>query len=482
MRRGLGKTGPANVAQGPETWQQEAAARLAHHVRSSETGAMGEVEAHQRTRTVATLPTPGDRARVDDDERDREARRRARSEAAELLQRANWRWFGPRKDRETGEWKTGPRPGTCGRALGQSVAVNVAAIDDSGKALPPGAETTGAARRAQFNGVETCGNPNVCLKCGAKIRGRRAADTGRVIKAHLAGGGGAYFVTATMSHERAEAAGDVIDDAMMAWSTLLSAGGWRLLKNAVGVVGFIRTTEVTHSDANGFHPHHHIAILTAAPMGIDDIDGGQVEWFRQQLDRLWSTQVTKLDRHVHPDIGVTVVPIRDDNGIGAYVSKIELELVRSDLKTGRTSGSRSHWQIGIDAAGRGHPQDVALWHEVFEAMKGRRYMSTSNGFWRLYNVVDEKTDDEIAAEQLQAAPLVELDRHVYETAARAAAPLLTEVRSLAESGVTPALLASVLGRRLGQALELVDPGPGEVPIIRKTPTAGDTGNQRKDKQ
>ncbi|MEL7208640.1 MAG: hypothetical protein AAGK32_10485, partial [Actinomycetota bacterium] len=313
--------------------------------------------------------------------------------------------------------------------------------------------------------------------CGAKIRGRRAADIGRLLRAHLAGGGGAYFLTLTFSHERAEAAGDVIDDAMAAWSKLLEARGWRKLKKGIGAVGFIRTTEITHSDANGFHPHHHVALLTSAPMAHSDPGYGEVEGFRLQVDHLWASQVRKLDRRVHPDIGVTVIPIRSDGGIGAYVSKIELELVRSDLKTGRQTGSRSHWQIGVDAADRGHAKDVALWHEFFEATvtnKRRRYLSTSNGLWALYGI-KEQTDEEIAAEQLDAAPLVDLDSSLYTTAAKAAAPLLSEIRSLAESGTTPALLAAVLGRRLGQALEVMEFGPGQVPVIRATPTAGTAG-------
>ncbi len=279
---------------------------------------------------------------------------------------------------------------TCGRSLGEVVAVNVAAVDDNGRPLAQGADTSGASRRAQFNGVETCGNGNLCLRCAAKIRGRRAADFGRVIRKHLDQGGGAYLVTFTFSHERHEHVGDVVDDAMEAWKKLQKARAWERFKGHYLVSGFIRSTEVNHSVENGAHPHHHIVLLTDRPLSFDDLDGGEVEEFRQDLDRLWSHQVAKLDRQVHNEIGVTVVPIRDDNGIGAYVSKIELELARSDLKGGRRAGSRSMWQVAADAAQQGDPTDVAVWHQFFAdtVAKRRRFMATSKGLYARYGITE----------------------------------------------------------------------------------------------
>ena len=429
-------------------------------------------------RRVAPLPVPGERALVDEATREREAKRRARNEAAETLQRANWRWFGPRYDPDAGVWSKAHRIGTCGRPMGTAVPVSVAAVGDDGSPLSVEFEATGSARRAQFSDVETCGNPNACLKCGAKIRGKRAADIGRLLRAHLAGGGHALFVTLTFSHEASESAADVIDDAALAWSRLVKSRRYRTLKATAGVTGLVRVTEVNHGD-HGWHPHHHIALLCDRPLEANDFDGGDLEAFRLELDQVWRHQVSKLDRNVHPVIGVTVFPIRDDQGVGAYVSKIELELVRSDLKTGRTTGSRSHWQVGIDAATNGDPRDVALWHEFVAATIAggedkrprRRYLAPTPGLWARYGIVEE-SDDDIAAQRLDAAPLVDIDREIYTAAARHHAPLLSEVRALAESGATPEVIAAVLGRRLGLALEAMDLGPDLVPVIRAQPTTG----------
>lgn len=47
--------------------------------------------------------------------------------------------------------------------------------------------------------------------------------------------------------------------------------------------------------------------------------------------------------------GVDAVIVRDDEGIGSYVSKINFELARSDLKIGRDGKGRTPWQVGVDA-------------------------------------------------------------------------------------------------------------------------------------
>ena len=466
----LGKDGTAKVAGtgACSGWQEQAAGRKAHKRRHTHRGATAETRrAAGHVRACAPLPRPGDRAHVDDATRDKEAKRVVRMEAAEHLQVCNWRWYGPRKDPVTGLWPQRHRIGSCGRPLGRAVSLTVAAIDDTGRPLTTGTDPSGAARRAQFNGVETCGNANACLRCGAKIRRRRAVDIGRVLRAHLAGGGHAVFLTFTFSHAAHEEAGQVIDDAMTAWTKMLQARRWRRMKTTMGVVGFIRTTEITHSDANGWHPHHHVALLTSQPLTHDDYDGGTLEAFRAELDHLWANQVVKLDRQVHPEIGVTAVPVRDDQGIGAYVSKIELELVRSDLKTGRRQGSRSHWQIGVNAAQARDGRDIALWHGFVKATaldRSHRYFSTSNGFWKQFGI-KERTDEEIAAEQLEATPLVDIDRHIYAMAAKADRAVLTEIRGLAESGAGPELLATVLSRCLGIDLEVVDGKDGDLPVI-----------------
>ena len=59
-----------------------------------------------------------------------------------------------------------------------------------------------------------------------------------------------------------------------------------------------------------------------------------------------------------------------EDALARYLGKIQLEMTRQDLKVGRTSRSRSPWQIGLDAAETGNAQDAARWCEYLRATKG----------------------------------------------------------------------------------------------------------------
>jgi hypothetical protein len=237
---------------------------------------------------------------------------------------------------------------------------------------------------------------------------------------------------------------------MTAWGKMTNTRRWRKLRKTLGVTGVIRTTKVTHSEANGWHPHHHVALLVNQQLEHDDYNGGPLEQVRRDIDGQWAHQVDRLDRYVHPDIGVTLIPIRDDHGIGAYVSKIEYELVRSDHKRGRNT-SRSSWQIGIDAATSGHPRDIALWREFVEASRRHRYLSTTPGLWDHYDV-DNNNDQDIADETPdEFTPTIFLDQDLYTAAAKADREPLAELRGLLESRATPTVIAAVLTRRTGLA-------------------------------
>lgn len=371
---------------------------------------------------------------------DPSAPRRDRDRAQETIRQLNRRLFGPRLCEDGHEWVQEHAFGSCGQPLGDRVAAGIG-------------ETVNGERRGRFAGVETCKSASACLRCGCKISAERAADIGRVLKAHLAGGGHALFLTVTLSHSLDDTAGDVLDDVRTAWSAMTGKRRWKKLMAWLGGGRFVRVLEVTRSDANGWHPHFHVALLTDRPVGLDENDPLEVEDFRQEIDAQWSLAVGTLGREVHPDIGVDLTPIRDAAGIGRYVSKISLEMARSDLKRGR-GGSRSPWQIALDAAA-GDPQSTALWVEWCEAAKGARFLSTSRGLWAEFGI-ETRTDDEIAEDDDGGIDdlVVMVDRPVYTAAAKAPGQVLTELRHLIEARASAAVLAIVLARRLGRPIEI----------------------------
>jgi hypothetical protein len=253
------------------------------------------------------------------------------------------------------------------------------------------------------------------------------------------------MMSLTFSHSIDDPADEVIDDALKAW-TRFNSGRFKTIKDRWGIVDFIRVIETTHSWINGLHPHHHVALLTDRPIGQDPDDPDELLDFQADLYQAWSAALAAVGREAHHEIGVDVVPVRDEEGIGAYISKVELELTRGDLKRGRGE-SRSMWQVGLDAAD-GCQRSAAVWGDYVRAIRSRRWISTSEGLWERYGIND-RSDEEIAediGDEFDEVALMESD--VYRTALKTNEPVLTEVRHLVEANAPVVVLALVLSRRL----------------------------------
>lgn len=356
----------------------------------------------------------------------------------------NWRAFGPRLEADVNGnevWTQELRIGSCGRPLGGRVALSRAPTKD------------GEGSRGVFSGVETCGSPTGCMKCARKVRAEKANDIGIVIRSHLGDGGYALFLTLTFAHSLADTADGSLADALAAWSTMVGTRRWKKLISWLGDSGWIRATETTYTDANGYHPHHHVCLLIDRGVGHDPDDPMELEDLRQEIYECWSLALDKLDREAHySSIGVDLKPIRDDDGIGAYVSKVEFEIARGDLKRGR-GDSRSMWQVALDGAD-GCDRSLAIWADYVRAAKGRRWLSTSQDLWKQHGIND-RTDEEIAEEQADDAEAVAfLDPAVYVAAARSEAAVLTELRHLVEANASIHVLSTVLTRRLDRTVQI----------------------------
>jgi len=280
------------------------------------------------------------------------------------VQRLNWRLFGPRLvDGIDGVpvWFMEHRFGACGRVIGASVTAGHQ--DSDGPRGRVGAKA----------GIETCGSRTGCLRCARKIGHETAGNLRTVLTAHEEAGGGILFVTLTASHTADEALVDVLTDFRAGWRAFSTSNVWKRFKRWVKVGHWFRMMEITRSDAHGWHVHYHLALLTERPTCYD------LEWYPEErneledkLTDLWAEVMGNRGRDVHDGIGVDLQPVRGVDALAGYLSKVELEAVRSDLKKGR-NGSRTPWEIATDAA-NGDPRSTALWVEYVETMKGVRHV------------------------------------------------------------------------------------------------------------
>jgi hypothetical protein len=246
--------------------------------------------------------------------------------------------------------------------------------------------------------------------CSAKIRVRRGEEVAIGVGDWIKRGGSCYFVTATLPHEHGDALAASLATLADAWRWSTQSASVRRERNLFGVVGNIKSTEVTHG-ANGWHPHIHSVILTEESVPLFDESGANRDMWRwyQSLDSRWARS---LERVGWPT-GLEGVRLRLDMverstvaGLAAYVTKLQNgkglgnEIARADLKGGRKR-SRTPFEILADFGTTGDTGDLELWHEYENATKGRSAIQWSRGLRKLLVPdLEDKTDEDIAAEEV----------------------------------------------------------------------------------
>lgn len=373
-----------------------------------------------------------------------EARKRERFRTARLLTAFNAWVFGAamlhgfthRKRKKTGA----ERVATCGARRNATPALKRMAEGDG---------------RVKWTGIQTCGSVWSCLACAAKVRARRATEIDRLAKAHLAAGGSLTFITLTLPHVATDSLDDLMTAVDRAWANVIKGGAWQYgVKVDFEISGQIKAVEATLG-LNGWHPHLHVLFFHNIPsFGAD----GSLERFRDALGARWGASIERqLGRTIHEYYGVDAVCVRDDKGLGDYVSKIQFELARNDLKHGdQDFNSRSPWQVGLDAKTTGEAQDTARWVEWYWAMKGRNAITVSPSLRELYGKDSSsgKTDEELAAEEQAGEIEVEFSAAVYDDLRRHGrhSPALADAALAFQDHGLPGLLRYVtrtLRRRVG---------------------------------
>lgn len=333
-------------------------------------------------------------------------------------------------DMETGEitsdWSKAPRLSKCSWRIGSTVPVHAA---------------NGV---AHFSGTERCSSIWACPVCSSVIRAERAREIDKAVNAHHDAGGAALFVTLTIRHKVRDPLKQSLDAVLGSWRKMLQGGAWvgtkrtEGMRSRYGVVGYIRSTEITYGE-NGWHPHIHAVILLA-----EDLSEDAVQQFGDEVHGHWARHVQKATgRMPTRQHGVDVQKVdKDGKVIGQYLSKMQdegtkrekwgvsAELARTDVKSGR-GGSFVPFELLDRDHGYSEPQRHALWSVYVKATKGRRAITWSRGLKDLYEV-GEMTDEEIIEETESAPARWIAYGKGYDALRRRDAGLLAHVLDLAE--------------------------------------------------
>jgi len=278
---------------------------------------------------------------------------------------------------------------------------------------------------------------------------------------HIALGGGVMFGTFTMSHRRGEELDRLWPVLSDGWAALTRGRPWREFKDTFGMIGLIRSAEVTHG-ASGWHPHLHVLFFIDRPM--NDFDRSEdYRYFRWALRQRWIDWfASKQDRNVSQEFGVRFDPVKADEAgqIGTYCTKAGYELAMADAKIGRTEGQRHPFAIAHDAATWGDKADVMLLREWIVGSKRKRSIQWTGQDLKAYVSEDtDKSDIELAQEeQVGDESLLILDRELWrQLISRPDGTKAKFIRVFEDGGDTFDALYFLAG--LGITAEISEDGP-----------------------
>ncbi|MEX2109078.1 MAG: hypothetical protein WD802_00545 [Gemmatimonadaceae bacterium] len=264
-------------------------------------------------------------------------------------------------------------------------------------------------QRAHFANVRCCGSVHSCPVCAPKIRQRRAAEIDKALRTHLEAGDFALFQTFTLPHDFGDALGPMLKSVANAFRKVISGRGYMADKLDYSLSGCIRASETTFGKA-GAHPHLHVIFFCDRQLSPDEIRTLHAHLFAR-----WMSAVEAVGYRA-PLIGLCPIEAITSRRVAQYVQKIVMtdqshqrvgmEMTRHDLKAARREG-RTPFQVLRAFAANEDCSDLELWREWERASKGTRALTWSKGLKTRF-AVNDKTDEELAAEQVGGELVAEL--------------------------------------------------------------------------
>lgn len=277
-----------------------------------------------------------------------------------------------------------------------------------------------SAEGASYANLATCGSVWHCPVCSAKITEGRRQELQEAINTWAKQGGEVYLMSLTFPHLVAQLLGDNIKLFSEALRKFKNSRTYKNTMSEAGAPGSVRALEVTHGE-NGWHPHTHDLVF-AAP--------GQMEKFRE-LENSWIETLIKTglaERSQLNDLLRYAFDIQNGDYAAEYVAKFgheasnasklitentwgaARELTKSYAKIGKRFGGRTpftllaHFIQGDNASGE-------LFQEFAAHFKGKRQLFWSPKLREALKLATEKTDDELATEELPEREFVTILAH-----------------------------------------------------------------------
>lgn len=241
-------------------------------------------------------------------------------------------------------------------------------------------------KQAHYTNVQRCGSVWNCPVCAVQISEGRRSELADGISQFRKNKGFVYLLTLTNPHNHGDNLIQLLEGQKKALHYFWADRKPKEHLKALGKVGHIIATEVTHGK-NGWHPHYHILLLFSAPVNISK--------FREFVASYW--------QHCSKKAGLKIPSLEHgadvQNGTYAesYISKwgIEDELTKGHIKKGRNDNCTPFDLLRLSEGGC--EKSGALFQQFAKAFKGKRQLSWSRGLKELL-LIKEATDEQLATE------------------------------------------------------------------------------------
>jgi hypothetical protein len=255
--------------------------------------------------------------------------------------------------------------------------------------------------RAHYTGLQTCGSVWSCPVCSARIQAKRTDELVQAVEHAHAHGLKIAMGTLTMRHQarrRLRPMWDALSDAFAA--AMGRDRGVRRAKKRLGVVGWVRRVEATHG-ANGWHLHAHALIFYSGGGDLGEL--GEMMW------RGWIRRLTFHGLDADREHGLVLRELDLEQAreeVAGYLTKATYEQTSGSAarelagqmgKEGRR-GNRTPFDVLADLTHDGLASDLAIWSEWERTSKGRRALTWSKGLRAQLLAEDERSDEDIAAD------------------------------------------------------------------------------------
>jgi plasmid rolling circle replication initiator protein Rep len=246
-----------------------------------------------------------------------------------------------------------------------------------------------------FNGVANCGGYWRCPVCALKISENKKELLSGLIDAHQLKGFSIGFLTLTVRHAKFDTLKKSLDKVTKNYRTFQQSRFFAKTDN--GIIGQVKTLEITHSDVNGWHPHLHILFF------YNNSDVKKIEKFQKDFLSRW---VKYKDNNATIGAQNQQILTSDTKNVSNYLAKYDItsEMTKGQIKSSK--GLTPFTALAKIACGdyADHNEKrklYGIYSTYVEQTQGKHFVNISNSLRKEYSEFMEefdKTDDEIVNE------------------------------------------------------------------------------------